>query len=158
MVDAAGIVRAVTEMAEPFLAREGFELVEVEFVEEGGNRYLRVFVDKEGGIDVDECGRISEYLSAELDKRDPIPDAYILEVSSPGAERPLKKPEDFRRAVGRHVYIRTEEPVEGAKEFEGTLLSYDGDIVKVRAVRKGRRKEYAIRADNIAFARLALLF
>lgn len=157
-MSASEIERSVTDMVTPFLVREGFELVDVEFVEEGGNRYLRVFVDKEGGIDIDECGWISEYLSAELDKKDPIPDAYILEVSSPGAERPLKKPEDYRRAVGKHVYIKTVEPIDGANEFEGTLLSYEEDGVKVKAVRKGKKKEYAIAANNIESARLAVLF
>ena len=157
-MDASGIERMVADMVTPFLVREGFELVDVEYVEEGGNRYLRVYVDKEGGIDIDECGVISEFLSAELDKKDPIPDAYILEVSSPGAERPLKKPEDFRRAVGKHVYVKTLEPVDGSREFEGTLLAYDEQSVKVKAVRKGRSKEIDISANNIESARLAVLF
>ena len=73
----------------------GFELVDVEYVKEGSNWFLRVYVDKEGGIDIDDCGRISEFLSEKLDENDPITDAYFLEVSSPGAERPLKKPDDY---------------------------------------------------------------
>lgn len=82
------IKTTVEEMIKPFLDEHEFELVDVEYVKEGSNYFLRVYVDKEGGIDLDDCGLISEFLSAELDKKDPIPDAYFLEVSSPGAERP----------------------------------------------------------------------
>lgn len=81
----------VEEMVHTFLDEHNFELVDVEYVKEGSNYFLRVYVDKEGGIDIDDCGMISEYLSQKLDENDPIPTAYFLEVSSPGAERPLKK-------------------------------------------------------------------
>jgi len=157
-VSASGVQQAVADLVTPFLEREGFELVEVEYVTEGGNRYLRVYVDKEGGIDIDECGRISEYLSEQLDQQDPISDAYILEVSSPGAERPLKKPEDYRRAVGKDVYITTVEPVEGKQEFEGPLVAYDGETVTVKAGKKGKGKEVTFGVDKIASARLTIIF
>jgi ribosome maturation factor RimP len=158
VVNAVGVQQFVAEMVTPFLNQEGFELVEVEYVAEGGNRFLRVYVDKEGGIDIDECGRVSEYLSEQLDKNDPITDAYILEVSSPGAERPLKKPEDFRRAVGKDVFITTHEPVEGKKEFEGPLVAYDGETLTVKAGKKGKGKDVAIGLDRVASARLTILF
>lgn len=148
------IKTAVEEMALPFLNSHGFELVDIEYVKEGSNWFLRIFVDKEGGIDIDDCGRISEYISEQLDKNDPIPDAYFLEVSSPGAERPLKKPEDMRKAVGKHVYITTYEPISGAKEFEGLLLSFDGD----NAVVAIGKKEHAVPYAKIASARLAIVF
>jgi ribosome maturation factor RimP len=157
-VNAAGVQQVVAEMLSPFLSQEGFELVDVEYVSEGGNRFLRVYVDKEGGIDIDECGRVSEYLSEQLDKQDPITDAYILEVSSPGAERPLKKPEDFRRAVGKDVYITTYEPVEGKKEFEGPLMAYDGETLTVKSGKKGKGKVVTIATDRVASARLTILF
>ncbi|WP_213411354.1 ribosome maturation factor RimP [Xylanibacillus composti] len=144
----------VEEMLSPFLRDNGFELVDVEYVKEGSNRFLRVFVDKEGGIDIDECGRISEYLSSKLDETDPIEEAYFLEVSSPGAERPLKKPEDFERAVGKHVLITTYEPLDGLKEFEGTLEAYDGVTLSVRTP----KKIYAIPVEKAAGARLAIAF
>ena len=158
IVSAAGVQQAVADMVTPFLDREGFELVDVEYVTEGGNRFLRVYVDKEGGIDIDECGRVSEYLSEQLDQNDPIPDAYILEVSSPGAERPLKKPEDFRRAIGKDVYITTYEPIEGMKEFEGPLVAYDGETVTVKAGKKGKAKDVSFGTDRIASARLTIIF
>ena len=148
------IKTAVEEMVRPFLDENGFELVDVEYVKEGSNWFLRVFVDKEGGIDIDECGRISEYLSDKLDENDPVPDAYFLEVSSPGAERPLKKPEDVRKAVGKHVFLTTYEPIDGSKEFEGRLASFDGDMAVVEIGKKKHEIPYA----KVASARLAIVF
>lgn len=148
------IKTAVEEMLAPFLEREKFELVDIEYVKEGSNWFLRVFVDKEGGIDIDDCGTISEYLSARLDESDPIPTAYFLEVSSPGAERPLKKPQDYVRAVGKHVFVTTYEPIDGAKEFEGRLLDYREDAIVVQTA----RKKTEIPASKIASARLAIVF
>ncbi|MCI3919465.1 ribosome maturation factor RimP [Paenibacillus sp. TRM 82003] len=157
-MSAAEVQQFVAELVTPFLDEEGFELVDVEYVSEGGNRYLRVYVDKEGGIDIDECGRVSEYLSDQLDKKDPITDAYILEVSSPGAERPLKKPEDFRRAVGKDVFVTTYEKVDGAKEFEGPLVAYDGESLTVKAGKKGKAKDVTIAMNQVANARLTIIF
>jgi ribosome maturation factor RimP len=150
----ANIKSTVEQLVRPYLEENGFELVDIEYVKEGSNWYLRVFVDKEGGIDIEDCGRISEYLSARLDEKDPIPNAYFLEVSSPGAERPLKKAEDFRRAVGKHVYVTTYEPVDGAKEFEGRLLSYDEEKLVVRV----GKQDHAIPLGKVAGARLAIVF
>lgn len=151
------IKELVETLMRPVVEQEPFELVDVEYVKEGPNWVLRVLVDKEGGIDVEECGRISEYLSRKLDEEDPIPNAYILEVSSPGAERPLRKPEDYRRAVGKAVRIVTREPIDGKKEFEGILESYDGEIAVV--VSHGRKKNrVAVQVAQIADARLAILF
>ncbi|WP_019638035.1 ribosome maturation factor RimP [Paenibacillus fonticola] len=148
------IKATVEEMVVPFLEENGFELVDVEYVKEGSNWFLRVFVDKDGGIDIDDCGRISEYLSERLDADDPIPSAYFLEVSSPGAERPLKKAEDVTKAVGKDVFVTTYEPVDGLKEFEGRLLSFDNDELVV-AVGK---KNHAIPYNKVASARLAIIF
>lgn len=147
------IISAVRAIAEPFMTENGFELVDIEFVREGGNRYLRIVADKPGGIDIEDCSRISEYMSAKLDEKDPIPDAYFLEVTSPGAERPLKKPADFEKAVGKHVFVTTYEPVDGLKEFEGELLSYDGERLIVRI----GRKSHEIPAGKVASARLAVI-
>ncbi|WP_028610997.1 ribosome maturation factor RimP [Paenibacillus harenae] len=148
------IKTAVEEMVQPYLSSNGFELVDIEYVKEGSNYFLRIFVDKEGGIDIDDCGRISEYVSEQLDKNDPISDAYFLEVSSPGAERPLKKDEDVRKAVGKHVFLTTYEPISGAKEFEGLLLSFDGENAVVRT----GKKDYTIPYTKVASARLAIVF
>ncbi|MFX3632956.1 MAG: ribosome maturation factor RimP [Candidatus Pristimantibacillus sp.] len=149
------IKTVVEEMVTPFLDSNGFELVDIEYVKEGGHFFLRVFVDKEGGIDIDECGRISEFLSEQLDdEHDPIKDAYFLEVSSPGAERPLKKPEDIVKAVGKHVYITTYEPINGFKEFEGLLESFDGELAAVKV----GKKVHSIPYVKVAGARLAIVF
>ncbi len=148
------IKTAVEEMVLPYLSSNGFELVDIEYVKEGSNYFLRIFVDKEGGIDIDDCGRISEYVSEQLDKNDPVSDAYFLEVSSPGAERPLKKQEDVKKAVGKHVFVTTYEPIGGAKEFEGLLLAFDGDNAIVRT----GKKEHVIPYAKVASARLAIVF
>ena len=148
------IKTVVEEMVRPFLDDNGFELVDIEYVKEGSNCFLRVFVDKEGSIDIDECGRISEFLSEKLDENDPITEAYFLEVSSPGAERPLKKADDVRKAVGKHVFLTTYEPIGGAKEFEGKLLSFDGQ----EAIVEIGKKKHSIPYDKVASARLAIVF
>jgi ribosome maturation factor RimP len=147
---------AIEEMVKPFLDENGFELVDIEYVKEGSNWFLRVYVDKqgEGNIDIDDCGRVSEYLSDKLDEKDPIPGAYFLEVSSPGAERPLKKPSDFHKAVSKHVFITTYEPVDGKKEFEGVLESYDEEQLSVKV----GKKSHVIPVPKVASARLAIVF
>ena len=150
----SNIITAVQAIVQPFLDEHHFELVDIEYVKEGSNWFLRIFVDKDGGIDIDECGRISEFVSEQLDKHDPIADAYFLEVSSPGAERPLKKPADVHKAVGKHVYITTYGPVDGAKEFEGTLEAFDEENVVIRVGKKTHTIPYA----KVASARLAIQF
>lgn len=141
-------------MISPFLQENGFELVDIEYIKEGSNWFLRIFVDKEGGIDIDECVRISEYVSEQLDEKEPITGAYFLEVSSPGAERPLKKPEDVQKAVGKNVFITTYEPIDKMKEFEGKLAAFDGENVTVLVGSKEHTLPYA----KVASARLAIIF
>jgi ribosome maturation factor RimP len=116
------VTEIVEELVTPITDELGLELVDVEYKKEGENWFLRVFIDRpEGGVDIEDCGRVSERLSDRLDEVDPIPNSYYLEVSSPGAERPLKKLKDYQRAVGKSVLITTYEPIDGAKSFEGTL-------------------------------------
>ena len=150
----ANIKSVVEAMTLPYLEENGFELVDVEYVKEGRNYFLRIYVDKEGGIDIDDCGRVSEFVSAKLDENDPIPDAYFLEVSSPGAERPLKKPQDYVKAEGKQVLVTTHEPLEGLKEFEGKLLQAGEEELTVQV----GKKTYTIPRSAIAHARLAILF
>lgn len=146
-------VKDVTEeLVTPILEKEQLELVEIEYAKEGKNWFLRVFVDKEGGVDIEDCGSVSEQLSQKLDEHDPIPGAYFLEVSSPGAERPLKKQKDFERAIGRTVYVKTYEPIEGAKEFEGKLLTFHADQLEV----EGEKSNVSIPYDKVAKARLTV--
>ena len=103
----------------PILERMQFELVDVEYVKEGSTYYLRAYIDKEGGIAVDDCEVISRILSDWLDQTDFIEDSYIMEISSPGLDRPLKKEKDFARSIGKLVEIRTYRPIEKQKEFCG---------------------------------------
>ncbi|WP_338075632.1 ribosome maturation factor RimP [Chengkuizengella sediminis] len=144
----------VQDMIQNFIEEEGYELVDIEYVKEGENRYLRIYVDKDGGIDIDDCGRISEYISQKLDESDPITEAYILEVSSPGAERPLKKAKDFENAVNKNVFITTYESIDGLKEFEGELISFQNEMIEIKQV----KKTHQIPLNKVASARLAVLF
>lgn len=148
------IKSTVEEMIQPYLNEQGFELVDIEYVKEGSNWFLRVYVDKEGGIDIDDCVLISEKLSAKLDENDPIPSVYFLEVSSPGAERPLKKAEDVAKSVGKNVFVTTYEPVNGMKEFEGKLISFDNEELVIEA----GKKQHTVSYEKVASARLAIVF
>ena len=109
----------------PIVEKYGFELVDVEYVKEGGNFYLRAYVDKPGGITVEDCETVSREFSDKLDEADFIDEAYIMEVSSPGLGRPLKKEKDFKRSMGEEVEIRTYRPINREKEFYGILTAYD---------------------------------
>ena len=152
------VTEIVEDLATEILENENLELVDVEYVKEGKNWFLRVYIDKESGVDIDECGMVSERLSEKLDELDPIEHNYFLEVSSPGAERPLKKEKDFLNAIGKHVNIKTYEPIEGSKEFEGTMLSYTPEEITLSIKIKTRQKEVAIPVDKVAKARLAVVF
>ncbi|MFD1018222.1 ribosome maturation factor RimP [Thalassobacillus hwangdonensis] len=152
------VTTVTEEMVQPILEQMDLELVDIEFKKEGKNWFLRVFVDKEGGVDIEECGRVSEQLSEKLDETDPVEFPYFLEVSSPGAERPLKKKEDFRRHVGHRVYIKLYEPMEGEKEIEGDLTSFENDTATVEMKIKTRTKTFEIPYEKIAKARLAVSF
>ncbi|MCG1020685.1 ribosome maturation factor RimP [Sutcliffiella horikoshii] len=152
------VTETVEDLALPIVKEMNVELVDIEYVKEGSSWFLRVFVDKEGGIDIEDCGTVSEKLSEKLDELDPIPHNYFLEVSSPGAERPLKKKEDIEKAVGKYVNIKTYEPIDGLKSFEGDLLDFDGDTIKLSMTIKTRKKEVSIPYPKVAKARLAVRF
>ncbi|WP_185762578.1 ribosome maturation factor RimP [Bacillus methanolicus] len=148
----------VEELVTPILDENGLELVDIEYVKEGKEWFLRVFIDKDTGVDIEECGIVSEKLSEKLDAIDPIPHNYFLEVSSPGAERPLKKEKDFEKAVGKNIFIKTYEPIDGEKTFEGILTHFDREIVKIEIKIKTRKKMIEIPFSKIASARLAVSF
>ena len=112
-------------LLQPILERLHFDLWDVEYVKEGADYYLRAYIDKEGGITIDDCVDVSRELSDLLDAQDFIEDAYILEVSSPGLGRKLKKDKEFERSIGRKVDLKTFKPVDGVKEFTGILKAYD---------------------------------
>jgi ribosome maturation factor RimP len=152
------VTQIVEEMVHPILDELHLELVDVEYVKEGPNWFLRVYIDKETGVDIDECAVVSEKLSEKLDEVDPISENYFLEVSSPGAERPLKKDKDFEKAIGKNVYIKTYEPIENEKNFEGILTAFDGKTVTVEVKIKTRKKTIEIPYEKVAKARLAVTF
>ncbi|MES1039075.1 MULTISPECIES: ribosome maturation factor RimP [Peribacillus] len=152
------VTEVVEELALPILEELQLELVEVEYVKEGKSWFLRVYIDKETGVDIEDCGNVSEKLSEKLDEVDPIPQNYFLEVSSPGAERPLKKEKDFLNAIGKNVYIKTYEPILDEKEFEGILTSFDGEEVTLEVRIKTRKKTIVIPFEKVAKARLAITF
>jgi len=120
----------VEEMLIPIVDRYSFELVDVEYVKEGANWYLRTYIDKEDGINIDDCEAVSKELSKKLDEEDPIDQSYFLEVSSPGLDRPLKKDKDFMKYRGETVEVRLFHPFNGKKIYEGELLGLiNGRIV-----------------------------
>jgi len=154
------VVETVTALAQPIVAQHQFELVDVEFVKEGKSWYLRLYIDKPGGINIEECAMVSDEVSEKMDSLDPdpIPQAYFLEVSSPGAERPLKKPEDFERAVGDYIHVSLYQKIGQSKVYEGTLLTLTDDSMDLKVNLKGRIKTLTIPRDAIAQARLAIKF
>ena len=143
------------ELVLPIIEANNFELVDVEYVKEGANWYLRVYADKEGGIAIDDCVLISRSLEEKLDAEDFISDAYILEVSSPGLGRPLKKEKDFKRSLGEEVEIRTYRAIDRQKEFVGLLKAYDDSTVTITYEDD---TEQTFDRGDIALIRLALDF
>lgn len=127
----------------PAIEKNNFELVDVEYKKEGNNWYLRVYIDKDGGVSLDDCQIISEYLSEKLDEVDPIENSYILEVSSPGIDRPLKTQRDFDKFKGSLVEVSLYQPIDKKKKFEGELVGLIND--KVVITDNGERKEFDIK-------------
>ena len=139
----------------PVMEKNQFELVDVEYVKEAGTWYLRAYIDKEGGFTVDDCELVSRQLGEWLDREDFIDDSYILEVSSPGLGRPLKKEKDFKRSLGEQVEVRLYRAVDRQKEFTGALAAYDEDTVTLR-FEDGT--ETSFEKKDIALIRLAFDF
>jgi ribosome maturation factor RimP len=156
----ANVVETVTGLVQPILDEKNFELVDLEYVKEGKNWFLRVYIDKPGGIDIEETAWVSERLGVLLDEidPDPFPQSYFLEVSSPGAERPLKKESDYEKALGEYIHIGLYAAVEGNKAFEGDLVKFDKDTLTLNVRIKTREKEYTFERKNISKARLAIKF
>ena len=142
------------EMLLPIVESHGFELVDVEYVKEGGTWYLRAYIDKPGGITIDDCELVSRAFSDVIDQNDFIEDSYIMEVSSPGLGRTLKKDKHLQKSIGEEVEIKLFKPIDKCKEFSGILESFDADTVTI--TEEGTPRTFA-RAD-IALIRLALDF
>ena len=125
------ITDKVYELARPVVEQEGCSLWDVEYVREAGSWYLRIYIDKDGGVSIDDCERISRALDPLLDEADPIPDSYVFEVGSAGAERELKRPSDFEQFLGSQVEVKLYQPKNGRKAFVGSLDAYNDGRVTI---------------------------
>lgn len=143
------------EILLPMMEEYGFELVDVEYVKEGGTWYLRAYIDKPGGITIDDCEAVSRRLSDILDEQDYIDDSYIMEVSSPGLGRPLRKEKDFKRSLGSEVEVRTYRMIDKSKEFTGILKDYDDTTVTIELSDETLK---VFQKGDIALIRLAFDF
>ena len=143
------------ELITPILERMHFELVDVEYVKEGGTWYLRAYIDKEGGITVNDCEAVAREMNEILDREDFVEDSYVFEVSSPGLGRPLKKEKDYIRSMGKEVEIRTYRAINREKEFYGILSAYDENTVTI-TTEDGT--EMTFEKSDIALIRLAFDF
>lgn len=142
------------ELVLPVIEENKFELVDVEYVKEAGTWYLRVYIDKPGGITIDDCEIVSRRLSDIMDEHDFIDDAYILEVSSPGLGRPLKKDKDFARSIGEEVELKTYKAIDKRKEFKGILKAFDEKTVTVEV----EGEDMMFDRKDLALIRLAFDF
>ena len=144
----------IAEIAAPIVEEEGCSLWDVEYVREAGSWYLRIYIDREGGVSIEDCERISRRLDPILDEEDPIPDSYVFEVGSAGADRELKRPGDFEQFMGDEVEVRLYRPVEGSKQHIGTLCGYENGRVIIS--RNGSPLSFD--KDQIAQVRLYVTF
>jgi len=142
------LLGAITEAAK-------VELVDVEFAKEGANWYLRVYIDKEGGVGITDCEAVSRALEARLDEKDPIEQAYILEVSSPGIDRPLKKDVDFEKYQGEIVDIKLYKALDGQKQYQGELLGLENKVISIK---DEEGKDISFEQKDVASVRLAVIF
>ena len=142
------------KLISPLIEANNYELVDIEYVKEGSSWYLRVYIDKEDGITVEDCTKISREFNVILDTQDYIEDSYIFEVSSPGLMRPLKKDKDFQRNIGKLVEIRLFKAVNKQKEFEGELKSFDKETVTIAT----ENEEFTFKRTEIALIRLTFEF
>lgn len=143
------------ELITPILDRMNFELVDVEYVKEGGTWYLRAYIDKDGGITVNDCEAVAREMNEILDREDFVEDSYVFEVSSPGLGRPLKKEKDYIRSMGKEVEIRTYRAINREKEFYGILSAYDENTVTIKTE---DGTEMTFEKSDIALIRLAFDF
>ena len=139
-------------LTEPIVRENGCTLWDVEYVKEAGSWYLRLYIDKEGGVSIDDCERISRAVDPLLDEKDPIPDSYIFEVSSAGAERVLKRPSDFEQFMGSLIEVKLYRARDGLKEYVGNLVGYNGGNVAIEA--GGKKIEFE--KNEIANVRLRI--
>lgn len=148
------ITDQVRAFAQPIVEQKGCTLWDVEYVREGGEWFLRLYIDKDGGVDITDCEAVSRAVDPVLDEKDPIPDSYHFEVSSAGLERPLRRAEHFAWAMGREVAVRLYRPRDGAKEFVGTLAGYEDGGVTLETpagTRVFEKSEIALVRSHVEF-------
>ena len=139
------LTERIAELAKPIVEEEGCSLWDVEYVKEAGTWFLRIFIDRDEGVSIDDCERISRKLDPVLDEEDPIPESYVFEVGSAGADRILKRPSDFKQFMGSTIEISLYQPLKGSKRYVGVLNEYlDGDIVIVQGTSLERFKKEQI--------------
>ena len=149
----------IKDLIEPLLQSHDVYLDDIEYVMEKKEWYLRVFIEKnEGHLDMDTCVAFSEALSEELDRADIIKNEYYLEVSSPGAEKPLKTLEKVQESIGEYVYILFNRPLQGMNDIYGTILNVEGKNIELQYMMKNIKKKCIISYDDIQFIRLAVQF
>ena len=132
MAKGGNTVAVVRELAKPIAEELGLEIWDVRFLKEGSQWYLRIFIDKEGGVSIDDCVDFTHAINKPLDEADPIEQAYCLEVSSPGIERELVRDEHSQKSIGKKIMLKTIRPVDGEREFKGILEAFDGAAVTVK--------------------------
>ncbi|NLI89203.1 MAG: ribosome maturation factor RimP [Epulopiscium sp.] len=145
----------VAKYLEPIVAEYNYELVDIEYIKEGPNWYLRIYIDKPGGITIDDCEKTSRALEEILDEKDPIEGAYILEVSSPGLDRPLKKAADFKRNIGKIIDIKLYTPHNNQKEYQGKLDRFEDNMVTIITEED---EAVSFKLKDIAIAKPAIIF
>ena len=150
-----GVAQKVTELVKNTIEEMGFELVDAEYVKEGKNQVLRLYVDKEGGINIDECETVSRATEGLIDEANIIDNSYIFEVSSPGIDRPFKTDRDYEKAIGQQVEITLFAPVDGTKRIDGVLKEKDGDTVTIET---GKNKKIKLDRKQISQIRKAVIF
>ena len=148
------ITDQVTEFAKPVVESFGCTLWDVEYVREGSERYLRLYIDKDGGVDIDDCEKIHRAIDPILDEKDPIPESYHFEVSSAGLERALKRPGDFERFMDSPVLVKLYRPRNGLKEIPGILRGYEDGRVTVEA----GKETITFEKSQVALVRLRVEF
>ena len=156
----AKVEDSVLAEIKPIIEQRNDEFVDIEYVKEKGQNYLRIYVDRENGIDMDEIAGLSELISEKLDEiiPDPFPDPYILELSSPGIERPIKTEKDWQKALNNYIHVGLYQKIEGEKEYEGTLKAFSDEEIELEVKVKTRRKQLTIPRKLIANIRFAIEF
>lgn len=152
------VVEKVEKLLLPICNATGTYLVDARYEEENGTWYLRIFVDTDEGLTMEECVTVTELISRSLDEEDFITEEYMMEVSSPGAERPLKTAEAIAEAVGYHVNVTVKEAIDETSEFQGDLITFESDILVLECLFKTRKKKIEINYSNVKKARLAVKF